>query len=149
MGPHGLFQWTITLTGLFHWIPPRYHQVTKVAVSVSETLGTDSVKTSKICDPHRIAFSPLIQSGREGFHHIWGWSRGAALCQCVLASRPSAVLKAGWVPHRYFPLLAAQLRKDVQAKSLPAAFIMQSYFGPRVPFLVPKVMSRSGLSLFL
>lgn len=146
-GPHSRFQCPLPV--LFHWIPPRYHWVTKVAVSVSETLGTDSVNTNKICDPHQLAFSPLIQSGQEGFRHIWGWSRGGALRQCVLASRPSAVLEAEWVPHRYFPLLAAQLRKNVQVKSLPAAFIMQSYFGPRVPSLVPKVTSRSGLSLLL
>lgn len=99
-GPHSRFQCPLPV--LFHWIPPRYHWVTKVAVSVLETLGTDSVKTNKICDPHQLAFSPLIQSGQEGFRHIWGWSRGVALRQCVLASRPSAVLEAEWVPHRYF-----------------------------------------------
>ena len=87
--------------------------------SVSETLGTGSVKTNRICDA---TFSPLIQSGWRGFHCIWGWSRGVASCQCVLASRPSAVLKAGWVPHRHFLLLAAQLRKDTKEKSLPAVY---------------------------
>lgn len=32
------------------------------------------------------------------------------------------VLKAEWVPHRHFPLLAAQLRKDTKTKSLPAVY---------------------------
>ena len=74
-------------------------------------------------------------TGRISTH--LGLEQGVALCQRVLASRPSAVLKAGWVPHRYFPLLAAQLRKDIKVKSLPAvhgSLHRAKLFWPLCPF---------------
>lgn len=89
-------------------------------------------------------FPDSSRVGAEDFTCIWSWSKGVVLCQCVWASRPPAPLKAGWVPHRHFPLLSAQLRKDTKVKSLPAIYVnlhCAKLFWCKKPFLVPKVMT--------